>query len=148
MTGDAEAIDKFNRRLIKVTKTHAEEAKRLLQLMGIPYIDVSATLFEPFLSSFAPYNRYFFPPGPLRGRSAVRCPGESWQSVRYCYGGYGRAYLRLQHTAPTYDLQRSQEVARAGDPFRQGPRRFGIESRRGRYLFFVLSERRRCQQSY
>lgn len=36
-----EAIDKFNRRLVKVTKTHAEEAKQLLQLMGIPYIDVS-----------------------------------------------------------------------------------------------------------
>ncbi|EFN89831.1 flap endonuclease 1 isoform X1 [Harpegnathos saltator] len=37
--GDAEAIDKFNRRLVKVTKTHAEEAKQLLKLMGIPYID-------------------------------------------------------------------------------------------------------------
>ena len=36
-----EAIDKFNRRLVKVTKTHADEAKELLQLMGIPYVDVS-----------------------------------------------------------------------------------------------------------
>ena len=39
--GNVEAIDKFNRRLVKVTKTHADEAKELLQLMGIPYIDVS-----------------------------------------------------------------------------------------------------------
>lgn len=42
--GDTEAVDKFNRRLVKVTKTHAEEAKQLLQLMGIPYIDVSIDL--------------------------------------------------------------------------------------------------------
>jgi len=39
--GNVEAIDKFNRRLVKVTKTHADEAKELLRLMGIPYIDVS-----------------------------------------------------------------------------------------------------------
>lgn len=32
-------IDKFNRRLVKVTKHHAEEAKELLKLMGVPYID-------------------------------------------------------------------------------------------------------------
>ncbi|XP_070163093.1 flap endonuclease 1 [Polyergus mexicanus] len=37
--GNVEAIDKFSRRLVKVTKDHAEEAKQLLQLMGIPYID-------------------------------------------------------------------------------------------------------------
>ncbi|KAF3428721.1 hypothetical protein E2986_09729 [Frieseomelitta varia] len=38
--GNAEDVEKFNRRLVKVTKTHAEEAKQLLQLMGIPFIDV------------------------------------------------------------------------------------------------------------
>ncbi|XP_033197847.1 flap structure-specific endonuclease 1 [Bombus vancouverensis nearcticus] len=37
--GNAKDIEKFNRRLVKVTKEHAEEAKQLLQLMGIPYID-------------------------------------------------------------------------------------------------------------
>ncbi|XP_060829051.1 flap endonuclease 1 isoform X1 [Bombus pascuorum] len=37
--GNAEDVEKFNRRLVKVTKEHAEEAKQLLQLMGIPYID-------------------------------------------------------------------------------------------------------------
>ncbi|KOC65019.1 Flap endonuclease 1 [Habropoda laboriosa] len=37
--GNAEDMDKFSRRLVKVTKVHAEEAKQLLQLMGIPYID-------------------------------------------------------------------------------------------------------------
>ena len=39
--GNAEDIEKFNRRLVKVTKEHADEAKQLLKLMGIPYIDVS-----------------------------------------------------------------------------------------------------------
>lgn len=39
-TGDTENIEKFNRRLVKVTKQHNEECKELLKLMGIPYIDV------------------------------------------------------------------------------------------------------------
>lgn len=40
LLGNAEDVEKFNRRLVKVTKTHAEEAKQLLQLMGIPFINV------------------------------------------------------------------------------------------------------------
>lgn len=47
-----EAIDKFNRRLVKVTKTHADEAKELLRLMGIPYIDVSIYVKLLFLCLF------------------------------------------------------------------------------------------------
>ncbi|KAJ8937865.1 hypothetical protein NQ314_011693 [Rhamnusium bicolor] len=38
-SGDVAEMDKFNRRLVKVTKQHAEEVKQLLSLMGIPYID-------------------------------------------------------------------------------------------------------------
>ena len=38
--GDAACIDKFNRRLVKVTKKHVEECKELLKLMGIPYVEV------------------------------------------------------------------------------------------------------------
>lgn len=37
--GDAAEIEKFNRRLVKVTKQHNEECKGLLKLMGVPYID-------------------------------------------------------------------------------------------------------------
>lgn len=37
--GDAAEMDKFNRRLVRVTKQHNEEAKQLLKLMGIPYIE-------------------------------------------------------------------------------------------------------------
>lgn len=39
--GNLEEIDKQSRRLVKVTKTHVEEAKKLLQLMGIPYVSVT-----------------------------------------------------------------------------------------------------------
>ena len=39
-TGDAENVEKFSRRLVKVTKEHNEECKKLLTLMGIPYVDV------------------------------------------------------------------------------------------------------------
>lgn len=37
--GDTAEMDKFNRRLVRVTKHHNEEAKSLLKLMGVPYID-------------------------------------------------------------------------------------------------------------
>ncbi|CAF3869874.1 unnamed protein product, partial [Rotaria magnacalcarata] len=37
--GDEEAFDKFARRTVKVTREHNEECKRLLKLMGIPYVN-------------------------------------------------------------------------------------------------------------
>ncbi|KAK1795407.1 hypothetical protein P4O66_010575 [Electrophorus voltai] len=40
-TGEQENIDKFSKRLVKVTKQHNEECKNLLKLMGVPYIEVS-----------------------------------------------------------------------------------------------------------
>ncbi|KAI9599198.1 flap endonuclease 1-like protein [Syncephalis fuscata] len=36
---DKEKFDKFNRRTVKVTREHNNEVKRLLSLMGIPYIE-------------------------------------------------------------------------------------------------------------
>ena len=38
-TGTAEDMEKFSRRTVRVTKEHNNECKRLLKLMGIPYID-------------------------------------------------------------------------------------------------------------
>ena len=37
--GDAQAIEKFSKRTMRVTKEHNEECKRLLRLMGVPVID-------------------------------------------------------------------------------------------------------------
>ncbi|KAH8275494.1 hypothetical protein KR026_008856 [Drosophila bipectinata] len=37
--GDDAEIEKFNRRLVRVTKEHAREAKELLKLMGVPYVE-------------------------------------------------------------------------------------------------------------
>lgn len=37
--GNQEDIEKFSKRLVKVTKNHNEEAKKLLSLMGIPYVE-------------------------------------------------------------------------------------------------------------
>lgn len=37
--GDQAEMDKFNRRLVKVDKEHVNEAKELLALMGIPYVE-------------------------------------------------------------------------------------------------------------
>lgn len=40
--GDQAEMDKMNRRLVKVTKEHNQEAKDLLKLMGVPYIDAAS----------------------------------------------------------------------------------------------------------
>ncbi|XP_078536734.1 flap endonuclease 1 [Lissotriton helveticus] len=37
--GEAENIEKFNKRLVKVTKQHNDECKKLLTLMGVPYVE-------------------------------------------------------------------------------------------------------------
>lgn len=38
-SGNAENLDKFSRRTVKVTKEHNEDCKKLLRLMGVPYVD-------------------------------------------------------------------------------------------------------------
>jgi len=38
-TGTAEDVEKFSRRTVRVTREHNTECKKLLKLMGIPYID-------------------------------------------------------------------------------------------------------------
>lgn len=37
--GDQEGVEKFQRRIVKVTKHHNDECKRLLSLMGVPYVE-------------------------------------------------------------------------------------------------------------
>ena len=37
-TGTAEEVEKFSRRTVRVTREHNEECKKLLRLMGIPYL--------------------------------------------------------------------------------------------------------------
>jgi flap endonuclease-1 len=36
--GDQEEVNKFSRRLVKVTKQHNDDCKELLRLMGVPVI--------------------------------------------------------------------------------------------------------------
>jgi flap endonuclease-1 len=44
--GDTENVDKFSRRLVKVTKDHVEDCKKLLGLMGVPYVEVKPNYFS------------------------------------------------------------------------------------------------------
>ncbi|NXA13687.1 FEN1 endonuclease, partial [Sapayoa aenigma] len=37
--GEEEGVEKYSKRLVKVTPQHAQECKRLLALMGIPYVE-------------------------------------------------------------------------------------------------------------
>lgn len=37
--GDTEAMDKYNRRLVKVTSEHTDDCKKLLNLMGVPVVE-------------------------------------------------------------------------------------------------------------
>lgn len=52
--GEQENIDKFSKRLVKVTKQHNDDCKKLLSLMGVPYIEVTlkAALFVHFSPHF------------------------------------------------------------------------------------------------
>jgi flap endonuclease-1 len=43
-TGDQEAIARFSKRTVKVTKTHVDDSKKLLSLMGVPFVEVSLAL--------------------------------------------------------------------------------------------------------
>lgn len=38
-TGTAEEVEKFSRRTVRVTREHNAECKKLIKLMGVPYID-------------------------------------------------------------------------------------------------------------
>jgi flap endonuclease-1 len=38
-TGTAEEVERFSRRTVRVTREHNDECKKLLKLMGVPYID-------------------------------------------------------------------------------------------------------------
>lgn len=42
-------MDKFSRRTVKVTKEHNEECRRLLGLMGIPFVIVGSHFLSPLL---------------------------------------------------------------------------------------------------
>ncbi|KAL5106391.1 Flap endonuclease 1 [Taenia crassiceps] len=37
--GDVEAIEKYSRRLVKITSQHSEDCKTLLRLMGVPFVE-------------------------------------------------------------------------------------------------------------
>uniref|UniRef100_A0A3Q4I5S4 Flap structure-specific endonuclease 1 n=1 Tax=Neolamprologus brichardi TaxID=32507 RepID=A0A3Q4I5S4_NEOBR len=49
--GEQENIDKFTKRLVKVTKQHNDECKKLLTLMGVPYIEVRFLFLHIFVAS-------------------------------------------------------------------------------------------------
>jgi flap endonuclease-1 len=38
--GDQEAVERFSKRTVKVTKQHTDDCKKLLTLMGVPYVEV------------------------------------------------------------------------------------------------------------
>lgn len=39
VVGDEQAFDKYVRRTVRVTREHNDDCKRLLGLMGVPYVD-------------------------------------------------------------------------------------------------------------
>ncbi|VDQ10546.1 unnamed protein product [Trichobilharzia regenti] len=51
---DLEAIEKFSKRLVKVTPAHNEDCRQLLTLMGVPFINVS-----PFIMNLLTYLLHY-----------------------------------------------------------------------------------------
>lgn len=76
-------MEKFARRTVKVTRQHNDECKRLLQLMGVPYVDA------PTEAEARPFFHVF--PHPHCG-SLFRmcCAGQTRQSLRCGNRGHGR----------------------------------------------------------
>ncbi|PPS09452.1 hypothetical protein GOBAR_AA11199 [Gossypium barbadense] len=65
-TGNKDDIEKFSKRMVKVTKQHNEDCKRLLRLMGVPVIEVYAVASEDMdsLTFGAPrFLRHLMGPG-------------------------------------------------------------------------------------
>lgn len=56
--GDAADMEKFNRRLVKVTKEHNNEVKELLKLMGVPVVE-SASEAEAQCSALVKAGKVF-----------------------------------------------------------------------------------------
>jgi len=42
LSEEPENVEKFQKRLVKVTSEHNDECKKLLQLMGVPFIEVAS----------------------------------------------------------------------------------------------------------
>ena len=57
--GDSENVNKFERRLVRVTSQHNDECKQLLKLMGIPSVTVSIFLHLPYKQSLSIFSISF-----------------------------------------------------------------------------------------
>lgn len=74
ITGEQENIDKFTKRLVKVTKQHNDECKKLLTLMGVPFVEVQtccpfstcASQLEGIRSESWQLAIFFLGPGAVR----------------------------------------------------------------------------------
>lgn len=155
ITGEQENIDKFTKRLVKVTKQHNDECKKLLALMGVPFVEVQTCC--PFctcapqlesirsdswqLAIFFIFFFFFWGPGAVRSWGQLCCPGQIGESLCHRDGRYGWTHIRDQRSAQAPDCQRSKVSAAPSRrrcqlwAFREFPRRRLINSCR---KFLVL----------
>lgn len=95
--GDSKAIEKFERRLVKVTKEQNEQVKRLLRAMGIPVIEapceaVSSNLINALLIK------------QFKGSSMCRTCSQA-KSLCCSYRRYGRTHFWFNHSPSSFDFQ-------------------------------------------
>lgn len=105
--GDTEAVEKFNRRLVKVTKEQTDQCVRLLRAMVLLCnVVVYFDLGHP--SSLC----------TRRSRGSMCWVGSKGESLCNGHRRYGRSHIRLEHSHSTFDVQRGSKDSNQGSNFK------------------------------
>lgn len=80
--GTSEEVARYTKRTVRVTKEHNDECKRLLKLMGIPYVEASP--------HFHDYHQWLTRCiGSMWSWSTMCCTGQSQYCICCCIRRYG-----------------------------------------------------------